>query len=197
MEKPLVTLALWKAFFTSLTQLASPLPSWVVKGMTVLPSRLMSLNSVNITCGMCATGVERTSLTGAPPHGSADEDGVVLAEVWGSAFVGRQLALVGLFLRQVDKRRIGHAVVLVGDDFVLVGTCDFADIVGHNLGVANLDIAHAIVVARVGEEDDYFILFIALLFDCVIALVFSCLLCALQPLAIRSARTAVRILFIA
>ena len=94
---------------------------------------------------------------GAPPHGAANEDGVVLGEVRGSAFVGRQLALVGLFLRQVDKRRVGHAVVLVGDDFVLVGTSDFADVVGYYLGVPDLDVAHAVVVARVGEEDDYFI----------------------------------------
>ena len=101
----------------------------------------------------------------APPHGAADEDGVVLAEVGGGTFVGRQLAFVGLFLRQVDKRCIGHAVVLVGDDLVLVGTRDFADVVGHNLGVANLDVCYVvgsvvadyIVVARVGEEDDYFI----------------------------------------
>ena len=152
-----MTLALGKAFFTSLTQLARPLPSWVVKGMTVLPARSMSLKRVNITCGMCATGVERTSLTGSPPHGAADEDGVVPAEVEGGAFIGRQLALVGLFLRQVDKRRVGHTVVLVGDDLVLVGAGDFADVVGHNLGVADLDVAHAVIIARVGEEDDYLV----------------------------------------
>ena len=94
---------------------------------------------------------------GAPPHGAADEDGVVLSEVGSLALVGGQLAVGGLFLGQVDERHVGHAVVLVGDDLILVGTRDFADVVGHNLGVADLDVAHAVVIARVGEEDDYFV----------------------------------------
>ena len=91
---------------------------------------------------------------GAPPDWASDEDGVVLAEVEGGAFVRRQFALVGLFLGQFDERHIGHAVVLVGDDLKLVGTFDFSDVVGHDLGVANLDVAHAVVVARMGEEND-------------------------------------------
>ena len=102
---------------------------------------------------------------GAPPHGAADEDGVILGEVGGSAFVGGQLAFVGFFLREVDKRRIGHSVVLVGDDFVLVGTRDLADVVGHNLGVADFDVCYVvgsvvadyIVVACMGEENDYLV----------------------------------------
>ena len=91
---------------------------------------------------------------GAPPHGTADEDRVVLAKVGSSAFVWRQFALVGLFLGQFDERHISHAVVLMGDDFKLVGTLDFSDVVGHDLGVADLDVAHAVVVARMGEEND-------------------------------------------
>ena len=91
---------------------------------------------------------------GAPPHRTADEDGVVWAEVWGGAFVRRQFALVGFFLGQFDERHIGHAVVFMGDDLKLVGTFDFSDVVGHDLGVADLDVAHAVVVARMGEEND-------------------------------------------
>ena len=74
---------------------------------------------------------------GAPPYGTADEDGVVLRKVGGGAFVWRQFALVGFFLGQFDERHIGHAVVLVGDDLKLVGTFDFSDVVGHDLGVAD------------------------------------------------------------
>ena len=91
---------------------------------------------------------------GAPPHRTADEDGVVLAEVGGGAFVWRKFALVGFFLGQFNERHIGHAVVLMGDDLKLVGTFDFGDVVGHDLGVADLDVAHAVVVARMGEEND-------------------------------------------
>ena len=91
---------------------------------------------------------------GAPPDWASDEDGVVLAEVGSSAFLRRQFALVGFFFGQFDERHIGHAVVLMGDDFKLVRTFDFSDVVGHDLGVADLDVAHAVVVARMGEEND-------------------------------------------
>ena len=75
---------------------------------------------------------------GAPPHRAADEDGVVWAEVGDVAFVWRQFALVGFLFSKIDKRRVGHAVVLMGDDLKLVGTFDFSDVVGHDLGVADL-----------------------------------------------------------
>ena len=91
---------------------------------------------------------------GAPPNGTADEDGVVLREVGSLALVGRQLASGGFLLGQVDEGHIGHAVVLVGDNLELVGTGEFADVVGNNLRVAHLDVAHAVVVASVREEDD-------------------------------------------
>ena len=91
---------------------------------------------------------------GAPPHGTADEDGVVAAEVGSSALVGRQLACGGLLLGQLDERRVGHAVVFVGDDLELVGARDFTDVVGHDLGVARVDDTDGIVVPRVGEEND-------------------------------------------
>ena len=91
---------------------------------------------------------------GAPPHGTADEDGVVAAEVGGDSFVRWQFARGGLFLGQLDERRVGHAVVFVGDDLELVGARDFTDVVGHDLGVARVDDADGIVVPRVGEEND-------------------------------------------
>ena len=36
----------------------------------------------------------------------------------------------------------------------LVGPGDFTDVVGYNLGVADLDVAHSVVVASVEEEND-------------------------------------------
>ena len=91
---------------------------------------------------------------GAPPHGTANEDGVVLAEVRSRALVRRQFARGGLLLGQLDERRVGHAVVFVGDDLELVGARDFTDVVGHDLGIARVDDADGIVVPRVGEEND-------------------------------------------
>ena len=103
---------------------------------------------------------EHDRRVGAPPDGTADKHGVVLVEVRSLALVGRQLAGLRLLLGQVDERHVGHAVVLVGDDFVLVGTRKFADVVGHNLGVTHLDVAHTVVVASVREEDNYLIHFL-------------------------------------
>ena len=109
---------------------------------------------------------------GAPPYRTADEDGVVLRKVGGGAFVRRQLALVGLFLGQFDEWHIGHAVILVGDNLKLVGTFDFSDVVGHDLGVADLDVAHAVLMLFLFDD------------------LTSCLFCALQLVTIRSARAA-------
>ena len=86
---------------------------------------------------------------GAPPNGTADKDGVVGCEVGSRAFVGRQLAVGCLFLGQIDKGHVGHAVILVGDDFVLVGPSDFADVVSHDFGVADFNVADGLVVAGV------------------------------------------------
>ena len=91
---------------------------------------------------------------GAPPHRTANEDGVVWAEVGGGAFVWRQFAISLFLFGKVAERRVGHAVVLVGYNLELVGTFDFGDVVGHDLGVADLDVAHGVVVARMGEEND-------------------------------------------
>ena len=72
----------------------------------------------------------------------------------GGAFVRRQFAILRLFLGQFDERHIGHAIVFVGGDFKLLSAGDFADVVGHDFRVSDLDVAHVVVVACVGEEDD-------------------------------------------
>ena len=90
---------------------------------------------------------------GAPPDGAADEDGGVLAEVAGFALKRGQFALLLFLLGEVAQRLVGHAVELVRHNLELVGTGQFADVVGHNLRVAHLDVAHAVVVAGMGEED--------------------------------------------
>ena len=64
---------------------------------------------------------------GSPPHGTADEDGVVGREV-DVALVLRQFAILRLFLGQFDERHIGHAVVLVGDDFKLLDRMNFTSL---------------------------------------------------------------------
>ena len=64
---------------------------------------------------------------GSPPHGTADEDGVVLAEVDVALVLG-QFAILRLFLGQFDERHIGHSIVLVGDDLELVDRMNFTSL---------------------------------------------------------------------
>ena len=68
------------------------------------------------------------------------------------ALVLGQFAIIGLFLGQVDQRRVGHAVILVSHNLKLVGTNHLADVVSDDFGVAHLDIAYRIVVSRLREK---------------------------------------------
>ena len=83
---------------------------------------------------------------GAPPDGTANEDYIVLPNIH-RALKGRQFPILLFLLGKVAQRLVSHAVVLRGLDFKLVGTRKGRDVVGHNLGIAHLDVAYGIVVA--------------------------------------------------
>ena len=87
----------------------------------------------------------------APPDGTTNENGVVPTQIHVTFILG-EFAVSGLFLCQIDERRVSHAVVLVSDNLKLVGTDDFCDIVGYNLCVANLNVSYCIVVSCMREE---------------------------------------------
>ena len=42
-------------------------------------------------------------------------------------------------VKGIDERVVGHAIILVGNDFKLLCTGQFRDVVGHNLRVAHLN----------------------------------------------------------
>ena len=51
-----------------------------------------------------------------------------------------------------NQSSLSHSVILIGDDFILVGAGEFGDIIGNDLGIADFNIANGVIVSCVGEE---------------------------------------------
>ena len=77
----------------------------------------------------------------SPPYRSSNEDGVILAKV-NIPLVLRKFTVFSLFLGQIDKRSVSHAVILVRYYLKLLCTCKFSDIIGDYLRIADLDVSN-------------------------------------------------------
>lgn len=95
---------------------------------------------------------EHHSWISTPPDRTTNEDGVVIINVLNLALERWLLTLFALFFCQLGKRIIRHIVVFLSHDLKLIASSNFLYFVGNKLGIANLDVAYAIVFSCMREK---------------------------------------------
>src|SRR5574344_2251195 len=87
-----------------------------------------------------------------PPNWTAHIDGIILGNIINFSFICREFFVLSFLCSKINEVVVRHVIILVSNNFKLVGTCKCADCISHALCVSNLYISYVIVFTRMRKK---------------------------------------------